>query len=92
MAVANPKPDAPPVTKKVFESIKTALDPNNVIAPGRYGIMAKDSTMPAARRFSSISERKNCEGVYTSKMAPYNRPSLLLAEPLKEEKEEAEVL
>jgi hypothetical protein len=32
-------------------------------------------------------ERKRREGVYTKEMAPYNRPSLLLAEPLKEMKD-----
>jgi hypothetical protein len=43
-------------------------------------------------RFRHEQERKRSEGVYTKELAPYNRPSLLLAEPLKELKGEAEVL
>ncbi|MDP1980963.1 MAG: hypothetical protein Q8K23_00315 [Sulfuritalea sp.] len=39
-----------------------------------------------AKNFIDIGKKKR-EGVYTSKITPYNRPSLLLAEPLKEEKE-----
>jgi hypothetical protein len=49
--------------------------------------MAEDSTMPARRRFFAEVERKNSGGVYTKEMRPYNLASLLIAEPLKEEKE-----
>ena len=37
--------------------------------------------MPAVTAFSVCEERKKGEGVYTKEMAPYNLPSLLLAEP-----------
>ncbi len=34
------------VTKNFLESIKMAVDPSNVIAPGRYGIMPKETALP----------------------------------------------
>jgi hypothetical protein len=46
--------------------------------------MAQNSTMPAAARFFARDERKFEEGVYTLKMSPYNRSSLLIAEPRNE--------
>jgi hypothetical protein len=50
--------------------------------------MAQNSTMTVTTRFFARAERKFGEGVYTLKISPYNRPSLLIAEP----RNEAEVL
>ena len=33
------------------------------------------------KKISERKERNRKEGVYTSKISPYNRPSLLIAEP-----------
>ncbi|MCX7150304.1 MAG: hypothetical protein NTY05_12995 [Rhodocyclales bacterium] len=33
------------------------------------------------KKISAQKERNRKEGVYTSKISPYNRPSLLIAEP-----------
>jgi hypothetical protein len=40
------------------------------------------------KKISAQKERNRKEGVYTSKISPYNRPSLLIAEP----RNKAEVL
>lgn len=47
------------VTKKILESIKYAIDPDNVIAPGRYGIMPRrdDQMMEAGKNEIVIKEQ-----------------------------------